>query len=794
MGKGSNTFGGTVKLEGESEYRKALTQITQNLKEVSSEMKVVTSTYDKNDTSASALSDKSRALSNILTQQSDKVKVLKDRYNEMEKQYGSNSEKQQELTKKIDEEKRKLNEIGSTLGTTSKEYLEQAKVVNGLESEQDSYNKAVSQSKIEMNKAQAEVNKTSNQLKNLEKAEDSAGESAIKMGDFIKANIISEYIIRGIDSLVGKVKNVASAVGNVVIQGGIDRALNLENAKAKMSTFTKSTEQLDEIMKNVSDSVDGTAFSMDSAATVAAGLFAAGIKEGDQMTNSLKLVTDAAQVSGRSMEDIGAIFNKVAANGKLSGQELNQLSDSGIPILQMLSESTGKSASEVRDLVSAGKIGFAEFSAAMEKGLGGAAQKSGETFTSSLANLKSACSRIGATLMTPILEGATPVMNTFKDMLKLLANGTTDGIDELANKLETQVMEMVDGIINNLGPFLDKLIPVLDSLLEKILQILPKALPKLINMVVKTLSQLISTILSNLPQIISVLLDAALQIINAVTQQLPVLIPQIIDAILEIIPILIDNLPLFIQAGIELIGALALGLVEALPKLIDAIPKLIDKMVTTFSKNGPKMISTGLKLIVAIAKGLIQAIPSLLAAIPKILASLVKGFGSSLKSMLTVGKQLVEGIWNGISNATDWILEKIKGFGKSILNGIKKIFGIKSPSRVMRDEIGKNIALGLIEGVDSQKKNIEKSVNDLSSLYINSFNNGGIIPTDFNITPNVSNGFRSSGIIQSNNSNEPVKNINYNATINNNSKFTSPAENVRLLRQQFELYELKYRR
>ena len=222
-------------------------------------------------------------------------------------------------------------------------------------------------------------NTKNNDLSPINNEMEEVGKSAIKVGDLIKANLASEAIIRAFDNVVGKIKNISSSIGNMVITGGIDRALNLENAKAKMSTFTKSTEQLDEIMNNVSDSVDGTAFSMDSAATVAAGLFAAGIKEGDEMTNALKLVGDTAQVSGRSMEEIGAIFNKVAANGKLSGEELNQLSDSGIPIIQMLADSTGKSAEEVRDLVSEGKIGFAEFSEAMEKGLGGAAQNSGQT-------------------------------------------------------------------------------------------------------------------------------------------------------------------------------------------------------------------------------------------------------------------------------------------------------------------------------------------------------------------------------------------------------------------------------
>lgn len=53
-------FGGSVKLTGETEYKKALQQITQNLREISSEMKVVSSAYDKNDNSIQALTENYR--------------------------------------------------------------------------------------------------------------------------------------------------------------------------------------------------------------------------------------------------------------------------------------------------------------------------------------------------------------------------------------------------------------------------------------------------------------------------------------------------------------------------------------------------------------------------------------------------------------------------------------------------------------------------------------------------------------------------------------------------------------
>ena len=716
---GKSTFGGSIKLTGESEYQKALKNINSNLAVLSSEMKVVTSSFAKNENSVSSLNSKNEILNKKLEEQNKALSEAKKMLDEAKNSTDSNS-----MTVKKWETA--LNNAQAEVNKTTKEISDNEDTLNELE--------------------KANVSNTK-ELENFKNAEKEAGNQTVTFGDILKANIVSDYIVKGIDALVGKLKSITSVVGEMVIQGGIDRALNLENAKTKMSTFTKSAEQLDTIMQNVSDSVDGTAFSMDSAATVAAGLFAAGIKEGPEMESALRLVGDAAQVSGRSMEDIGAIFNKVAANGKLSGQELNQLSDSGIPVLQLLAQSTGKSTEEVRKMVSAGKIGFAEFSDAMEKGLGGAAQKSGETFTSSLANLKSACSRIGATLMTPILEGVTPVMNTLKDMLKKLASGTTDGIDELGNQLTTQVEEMIDGIITNIGPFLEKILPILGDLLTKILTSVQTALPQLLPLIVNTLVQLIDILIQNLPLILEIIIQGVLQIALALGEHLPELIPILVDALLNMVDVIIDNIDLFIDAAIMIIGGLADGLLNALPKLIAKVPTIIDKLVTklTDPEMIGKIIYSAAYLIGQLAAGLVKAIPDLLKAIPKILSSLVTALKNGFSAIKDVGKNLINGLWEGIQDKWNALKGKVENLGSGIVSKFKNVFGIHSPSKVFKEQIGTNMALGVGEGFTDTMKDVTNSMTNA-------------IPTDFDLSSNVnlSNSLSNSNLSMDNNYNSMV--------------------------------------
>ena len=261
---------------------------------------------------------------------------------------------------------------------------------------------------------------------------------------------------------------------------------------------------------------------------------------------------------------------------------------------------------------------------------------------------------------------------------------------------------------------------------------------------------------------------------------------------------LIDNIDLIIDAGIQLIIGLADGLLNALPILIDKIPVIIDKLVTAIVDNLPKIIQMGIELTVKLAVGIIQAIPQLVAKIPQIISSLLnglaRGFGNlvsmggqllgkvkdgivkGISGMLDIGKNIVKGLWNGISNAKDWVLDKIKGFGKSVLNGIKGIFGIHSPSTVFRDEVGKNLALGLGEGFTEEMDDVNKEIQKS-------------LPTDLDVSSNVDVNKNISSKSNNDQDNKPVSsNDTYN--INIYSPEDSPSEYARQVRKEIEYMKL----
>ena len=78
-----------------------------------------------------------------------------------------------------------------------------------------------------------------------------------------------------------------------------------------------------------------------------------------------------------------------------------------------------------------------------------------------------------------------------------------------------------------------------------------------------------------------------------------------------------------------------------------------------------------------------------------------------------IGKDLVTGLWNGITNKFSWLTSKIKGFASSVTNKLKSFFGIKSPSRVMRDEVGKHLAEGIAVGITANSEVAESAAEKL---------------------------------------------------------------------------------
>lgn len=318
--------------------------------------------------------------------------------------------------------------------------------------------------------------------------------------------------------------------------------------------------------------------------------------------------------------------------------------------------------------------------------------------------------------------------------------------------------------ISSLGTFIGgNLLPMIGNIGSSIVSILTNSFNNMPG-ILDAVQKFASNIAAQAPQFIKSGFELLNKLADGIISALPVMIAKIPTIISTFANIINDNGPTILMCGLKLIAKLALGIIQAIPTLIVNIPKIITAIVDVWSAfnwiNLGKMAITGLgngiKALFGFLKGtgkealdtvlinilmmperlralggngisgLISGIKSLFgslgSAAGRIFEIIVKAIASLPSKMLSIGKNIVEGIWNGIGNMGGWIAKKIGGFASGIVKSFKGALGIHSPSRIMRDMVGRFIGEGIGVGILGSFDTVRKDIAAFNDSLIDEFN------------------------------------------------------------------------
>ena len=294
-----------------------------------------------------------------------------------------------------------------------------------------------------------------------------------------------------------------------------------------------------------------------------------------------------------------------------------------------------------------------------------------------------------------------------------------DSVSAMLDNLIPRILIAIEGIgelIPKLGQmFLEHLPEIIttgQNILNALLQGIVENIPQMTSTVTQVILSLVNFIIQNLPTILQAGVTILLELIKGISQSLPELIPIMVKVIMDMVNILLDNIDVIIECGIQLLVALIEGIMNSLPELVSRLPEIIIKMTNKLIELSPQLLSAALRIILALAEGLIKYVPEMISRIPQIIKSMVNAFKQGLGDFINIGKNLLKGIWEGISNTKEWLVNKIKDIGKTITGAFKKIFGIHSPSKLFRNEIGKNLILGVGVAFEKDDNLINKQISD----------------------------------------------------------------------------------
>lgn len=583
------------------------------------------------------------------------------------------------------------------------------------------------------------------------------------------------------DSMMGKAAKAGLAATAAIAAAGIAATAGLVASSVKaFATYEQMTGGVQTLFKQSSGIVEAYAQNAYKTAGLSANQYMSTIT-GFSATLLQGLGGDtkkAAEIGNLAVTDMADNANKMGTSMETIQETYQGFAKDNFDMLDNLKLGYGGTQAEMARLINNSGVMGAGFKATAENvkdipfdkmieaihkvqtemGITGTTAKEASiTISGSFNAVKAAWENV----LTSFGTGSNEMIKASIDGLVESARNLITNIIAILPNIITGIASLIGALVVQLPAMLQLLVPAFTNILLLAVQTIVTTVPQFINAAIQLITALvqglatamptiipqimigiqsmISTIVQNLPLFLAAAVQVIVALVTGLAQAAPTLIPQIIDAALKMLDALLKQLPLLIQAGVQLLVAVVQGLAKALPTLISYIPSVVNTLVTELTKPSViiLLIKASLQIMLAIANGLIQAIPQLINTIPQIIGSIIRAFDNIGSVANSIGDNLVKGIWNGINNAKNWVISKIQGFGSAVLDGLKNFFGIHSPSTLFRDEIGKNLALGVGAGFTETMDGVAKDMQgalpsssfDINSVGSSTYTSGDSQPT-----------------------------------------------------------------
>lgn len=500
---------------------------------------------------------------------------------------------------------------------------------------------------------------------------------------------------KGAGVAVAAVGAVTAALGAGVV-AGVKYNASIESYQTSFEVMTGSAEKAAEVIDKLKKVGAETPFELPDLADTTQLLMNYGFSA-DEAMDKMMMLGDISQGSAEKMSRIATAYGQMSSAGKVSLEDVKQMIEAGFNPLQEISESTGESMASLYDRISKGTISVDEITASMQRATseGGkyfqSMEKQSQTFSGLISTLKDNAQQLLGEVVKPISDGLT----------ESLLPAAISAIEQLTQGFEENG---VSGMIQAAGNIVNGLFT---GIMENA--------PLLISTGMELLNQFWLGIATGLPELIVKGFEIVTQLALGIMQNLPQLVTQGSAAITNYVSGLLSALPSVLQSGVQMVLRLVDGIINNLPAIVSAAAQAIARFVASVASNLPQILSTGIKIIGELASGLIRAIPNLVGKIPQIISAIKDAFLSV--DWISVGVNIIKGIASGVASAAGQLVDAAVSAATDALNWVKSKLGIHSPSRVFRDQVGKNMALGIGVGFEDNipYKDMEKQANKMVS-------------------------------------------------------------------------------
>ena len=684
----ADNFGLKIGLEGEKEFKKALSEINQSFKVLGSEMKLVSSQFDSNDKSVQALTARNSVLNKEIEAQKSKIETLRAA----------------------------LQNASDSFGETDRRTQNWQIQLNNAEASLNAMERELSDNNAALEEANSGYDHAGDSLKNLDSKMDEVTDSADDMGDEIDeagdAAEKSENKFKGLGTVL---KTVGAAMGAVVVAAGT-AAVNLgKEVVSAYADYEQLVGGVDTLFKDSSKELQ----------TYAANAYkTAGMSANDYMET----------VTGFSASLIQSLGGDTEKAVKYADMAITDMSDNAnkmgtdMSLIQNAYQGFAKQNYTMLDNL---KLGYGGTKEEMERLLSDAEALSGiEYDISSYADVVDAIHVIQTSMDitdTTAKEAEYTISGSISSMQAALQNLVVGFGDANADigMLCGNVADAFKDVITNITPVIENIIKALPTALDAIIAAVGELLPTILETVASLFSEVLTTILNLIPSLVPAVVQAVMTVVNTIIENLPLLIdaatqivvslveglsdalpqliPAAVEAITTIVNGLIDSLPLLLDAALQLILGLAEGLIDALPTLIESLPEIITGIVEFFYSAIPEIIDAGIKLLTSLVDAMPDIISTIVEVLPGIIDGIVSALLEGLPQIVQAGIDLLVAI---VKNLPE-IIETIVNALPEIVNAIVDALIDSIPELV---EVGVELFVALIENLPTIILEIVKAV------------------------------------------------------------------------------------
>ncbi len=741
----ADNFGLKIGVEGEKEFKKALSEINQSFKVLGSEMNLVASQFDKQDKSVQALAARNGVLNKEIDTQRQKIGTLEQALQNATASFGENDRRTKQWQTQLNNAKATLNEMEKELADNNRALEETGDALDEAGEQADEFGNSLSESASKADDAGGRFQKLGGVAKtigavvaaavvSIGAAAVAAGVGLVKLGD--------EY-----NQAVGQISASTGATGaELEALGDTARKVytnnfgdSLQDVADGIATVQKTTGLMDAELQKATESGfalrDTFGYEMQESARAANALMK---NFGISAEEAYNIIAVGAQNGADQNGDLLDTLNEYSAQYSALGLSAEEFvsglvsgSEAGVFSIDKVGDAVKEFNLRVKDGSKTTTEAFqalgmdADDMAARFAAGGDSAREAFFEVVGALDGMddpiakNTAAVNLFGTQFEDLQANVLPVLASMEDgagktydalsqinqikydNLDSAIEGTKRSIQGVFLPLASEMSAGITDVFSTLGNEInaangnfEQIGLAIGTAMEGITAIILEKMPVFLELGLTIITSIGNAILANLPMLIESATNIILTLLNALISALPMLTEGALQLVLALVQGILDNLPQILEAAIQVVVTLALGIAEALPQLIPSIIEAILLICSTLLDNMDQILEAAFAIIEGLAQGLLNALPKLIAALPKIITSIVNFITQNLPKIIEMGIKLVVQLAVGLVKAIPQLVAALPQIIGAILKGLGQAV-------VSVVEIGKNIVQGLWQGITS---------------------------------------------------------------------------------------------